>query len=293
MADRAAELLEQALTLFRQLGDAWGTARVLSGLSRSARRRGDLDTARDLAEEALSLYRKLALPGFVAQLLLLLGHIAREQAAYARGRGCFREALGLCRDVGDKSGVGSALFGLGSCVATDDRRRAAWLLGAAQQMVELMGSNERYVFGAGYEVIVGAVMDDPSASRAWAEGRATPLERVIAEALAADDGASLSAAVVAVAGDPVGPPDQHGMASQRRPAGTPRLVGGRSFPGRLTAREVQVLRHVTAGKTNREIAAALYLSEKTIGNHLTSIFSKLDVSSRAAASAYAVRHGLA
>jgi DNA-binding NarL/FixJ family response regulator len=68
---------------------------------------------------------------------------------------------------------------------------------------------------------------------------------------------------------------------------------GPLFPGGLTAREVSVLRLVATGKSNREIARDLALSDKTIANHLTSIFTKLDVDNRAAAAAFGVRHGLA
>ena len=60
----------------------------------------------------------------------------------------------------------------------------------------------------------------------------------------------------------------------------------------LTERELEVLRHVAAGQTNRAIAADLILSEKTVARHLSNIFSKLDVSSRAAATAYAYEHDL-
>ena len=58
-------------------------------------------------------------------------------------------------------------------------------------------------------------------------------------------------------------------------------------PGGLTAREVEVLRLVAAGKTNPEIAAMLVLSEKTVARHLSNIFSKIDVRSRTAAAAFA------
>jgi DNA-binding CsgD family transcriptional regulator len=64
-------------------------------------------------------------------------------------------------------------------------------------------------------------------------------------------------------------------------------------PGGLSAREVEVLRLVAAGATNRAIAGELYLSEKTVERHLSNIFAKLGVSSRAAATAFAFRHGLA
>lgn len=62
--------------------------------------------------------------------------------------------------------------------------------------------------------------------------------------------------------------------------------------GGLTARELEVLRHVAAGKTNRAIAADLFLSEKTVARHVSNIFAKLRLSSRAAATAYAYEHDL-
>jgi DNA-binding NarL/FixJ family response regulator len=62
--------------------------------------------------------------------------------------------------------------------------------------------------------------------------------------------------------------------------------------GGLTARELEVLRLVAAGKTNRTIAADLFLSEKTVARHVSNIFGKLGVSSRAAATAHAYEHDL-
>jgi DNA-binding NarL/FixJ family response regulator len=66
-----------------------------------------------------------------------------------------------------------------------------------------------------------------------------------------------------------------------------------ALPGGLTAREAEVLRLVAAGKSNREIAALLVLSDKTVARHLSNIFAKLGLSSRTAATAYAFEHGLA
>jgi DNA-binding NarL/FixJ family response regulator len=62
--------------------------------------------------------------------------------------------------------------------------------------------------------------------------------------------------------------------------------------GGLTAREVQVLRLVATGRTNRVIAAELVLSERTVDRHVSNIFTKLGVSSRAAATAWAYEHQL-
>jgi DNA-binding CsgD family transcriptional regulator len=63
-------------------------------------------------------------------------------------------------------------------------------------------------------------------------------------------------------------------------------------PGKLTAREVEVLRLVATGMGNRAIAKRLTISEKTVARHLSNIFTKLDLTSRAAATAYAYQHGL-
>jgi DNA-binding CsgD family transcriptional regulator len=73
-------------------------------------------------------------------------------------------------------------------------------------------------------------------------------------------------------------------ALSRKTAPTP--VGG------LTARELEVLRLVAAGQTNRAIAADLFLSEKTVARHVSNIFTKLGLSSRSAATAYAYEHNL-
>ncbi|HEX5012647.1 MAG TPA: response regulator transcription factor [Candidatus Limnocylindrales bacterium] len=63
-------------------------------------------------------------------------------------------------------------------------------------------------------------------------------------------------------------------------------------PGGLSAREVEVIRALAAGRTNREIATSLGISERTVDRHVSNIFTKLDVSSRAAATAFAYEQGL-
>jgi DNA-binding NarL/FixJ family response regulator len=62
--------------------------------------------------------------------------------------------------------------------------------------------------------------------------------------------------------------------------------------GPLTGREVEVLRLVATGRTNRAIARDLAISEKTVARHVSNIFTKLDLPSRAAATAYAYEHKL-
>ena len=62
--------------------------------------------------------------------------------------------------------------------------------------------------------------------------------------------------------------------------------------GSLSEREAQVLRLLAAGKTNREIAEELFISEKTVARHVSNIFDKLGVSSRTGATAWAYQHNL-
>lgn len=66
----------------------------------------------------------------------------------------------------------------------------------------------------------------------------------------------------------------------------------RPLPAGLTEREVEVLRLVATGLTNNEIAATLFLSVKTVSRHLSNIFTKIDVTTRTAATAFAFEHGL-
>jgi DNA-binding NarL/FixJ family response regulator len=70
-------------------------------------------------------------------------------------------------------------------------------------------------------------------------------------------------------------------------------LSGSARPGGLSRREVEVLALVAAGKTNRAIAAELVISEKTVARHVSNIFTKLELSSRAEATGYAYKHGLA
>jgi DNA-binding NarL/FixJ family response regulator len=70
------------------------------------------------------------------------------------------------------------------------------------------------------------------------------------------------------------------------------LLGHGVAPGGLSPREVEVLRLVASGRSNPQVAAELFLSEKTVARHLSNIFTKLDVGSRTAAAAFAYQHGL-
>jgi DNA-binding CsgD family transcriptional regulator len=77
----------------------------------------------------------------------------------------------------------------------------------------------------------------------------------------------------------------------REPGHAPREAA--SHPASLTPRETEVLRLVAAGRTSKEISADLSVSVRTVGRHITNIYTKIGARTRADATAYAIRHDLA
>ncbi|HEX6197662.1 MAG TPA: response regulator transcription factor [Jiangellaceae bacterium] len=75
-------------------------------------------------------------------------------------------------------------------------------------------------------------------------------------------------------------------------AGDLAQLQGSSGESPLSVREIEVIRHVAAGESNHEIAEALFISERTVERHVSNIFAKLGINSRAAATAHAYKHGL-
>ncbi len=145
------------------------------------------------------------------------------------------------------------------------RPRAARLYGAAEALHEAIGHRPDPATRALVARQLGAARartDAATWAAAWAAGRALPAERAVAEALAAPEG------------------DAGGPAP---PAG----------PGRLTPREVEVLRLLAAGRSNREMAAALSVSPRTVERHLENLYRKIAARNRAEAAAWALRHRLA
>jgi DNA-binding NarL/FixJ family response regulator len=102
--------------------------------------------------------------------------------------------------------------------------------------------------------------------------------------------------MIADACDALGDHDAASMESRAGHAALELLRGGAASgepPDGLTHREVEVLLMLATGMTNRAISQELFISEKTVASHVSHIFTKLGVTSRSAATAYAYDHGLA
>ena len=271
--DRQVALSEEALALWRGLGDNAGVAATLLSLGGAARIRADYGRARALHEEALALNRARSDSGDVAWALTALAEVAADEGDRARAAALFREAARLHADAGHHFPIVYCLLGLAGLAATGGRaEEAARLLGAAEALWE---PNDRLVPAkrephARLVARVRAGLGEDAFAAAWAAGRALPLDQVVAEAaqLAAD-----------LAADPAG-------------AATPAEEPSAAERAGLTAREVEVLRLLVAGRSDPQIAAALFLSPRTVQWHVANLLRKLGLPSRDAAAAHAARHGL-
>ena len=87
-------------------------------------------------------------------------------------------------------------------------------------------------------------------------------------------------------------PEPVSSAPRRAHGASPASQGTPAYPAGLTAREVEVLRLVAEGLTDAKVAERLVLSRRTVQTHLSSIYSKLQVNTRSAATRFAVEHGL-
>ena len=173
-----------------------------------------------------------------------------------------REARSRWQSEQCLEGLAQAASARGHC------EHAARLFGAAEAQREIVGQRYEPVDQASHDqwvVPTRAALGDTHFAAAWAEGRALTLDQSVEYALAWVE------------------PEKPGKARQpdRKPNDDP-----------LTVREREVAALVARGQTNREIAAALVISERTADAHVQNILNKLGFSSRAQIGAWAAEHGL-
>jgi DNA-binding CsgD family transcriptional regulator len=259
------------------LGSAYWRFLYLQNWGWTALLRGDPERATVLIEEAVELARerRRGFMGLLSRSLDNLGWAALLGGELGRARAQFGENLVLSQELGDKGTLLMSLEGL-ACVAgaEGEAERAARLFGAAESLQEALDyrlvPQERALLEP-YRSSVRSRLGVATWEGAVAEGDAMGLDRAIAYAL------------------PNEKPSGHPSPVLSRPSAssTP------EYPAGLSPRELEVLRLVVEGLTNAQAAKELYLSPRTIETHLTSIYQKLGVSSRAAATRFALEHGLA
>ncbi|HSL11275.1 MAG TPA: LuxR C-terminal-related transcriptional regulator [Actinomycetota bacterium] len=281
---------EEALRVCRELDGihAATVAESWYALGEIRRLRGDHDGARAAYERARELGRDPQ-PG-VAMLSVAEGHVSVAAAAIRSALSATTEPLARARllpaqveiaiEAGDRSTAAAAcdeLATVASAFASSGLEASARHARGALTLAE----------GAPAEAL-GILLD---AIRRWQHVDA-PYEVARARVLAArayaelgDEGSSRAELEAADRGFA-----RLGAGEAGRGRGVPHLTA--AAPGGLSEREVEVLRLVASGRTNRDVARTLVISEKTVARHLSNIFAKLGVASRTEAAAYAFERGI-
>ncbi|TMD70049.1 MAG: hypothetical protein E6I91_00665 [Chloroflexi bacterium] len=266
-------LLEESLALFREIGDKWGVATDFMLLGQIAFQQDDVITARSLAEESVRLCREVGHRWDSCQSLTILAKVAETQHDQLTARTLYQESLDLARAVGDKVLIASGLEDLANAIAAQGEPVwATRLWGVAAALRDTIGAPMPPIKRAGYEAATAAVrihLGEKAFAAALTQGRMmTPEQALLAR-------------------------DQE-TTCQQSPAGAvaASLAKAPPYPAGLTAREVEVLRLVAQGLTDRQVAEQLIISPRTVNTHLNSIYNKLGVDTRAAATRFAVEHRL-
>ncbi len=284
----AAAYAEEALALVRIAGNRWDQAYVLCDLGMAELGAGNLDRATRILEAALAMSEEVGNDFNRALTLSGLGLAACVAGVHAGATARFASALPLWRQAGNRENLTEWLAGV-ACLAAGmgAHEQAAYLMGAVHRQCEVLGHRlglpDRQLFDDA-ERSVHAQLGDEVFTAARAAGRDQSLTGALegAEAWLANPSARESATTAMVA------PRSQG-ASLARGAG-PAIV---SLGADLTRREREVLALLCQRLGNPEIAEALYLSTRTVENHVAAIFDKLDVHTRRDAAAAAARLGLA
>jgi predicted ATPase/DNA-binding CsgD family transcriptional regulator len=309
---RAHTFIEESLATSRKTGDTEGVARSSWLLALLIMAQGDLAKARTLLEGSLALSSEVGDKRNNAYSRVILGYVAIFQDLPAQARTLLEDGLALLREMGDRRGIAWALYGLGwealsqgnaaaaqplfeeslallrelghrwfmalclealaaAFAAQGQPERAARLWGAAEKLRDMVGASLPPVVQPMYEsflIAARAQAGETAFASAWAEGRIQSLETLL---------------------DAQEPMQAVPAGSQRRP-----LSGSASekSPAGLTARELEVLRWVAMGLTDAQVAEKLVISPRTVSTHLTSIYNKLGVTTRSAATRFAVEHHL-
>ena len=269
----AIQLLEEALALRQQLGDRRGVANIHAQLAGIALGQRQYERAEHLGREALTAYREVDDDTGATVPLVMLGMAAGEQGDTARAVSLMRQGL----EAGGRLQDRRLLLLVSNMVVwwlsgeQGDAERLGVLLGAAEAMgdaIEPMSGGWRKTRTPDAAAALRARLGTERFEAALREGRSLSFAQI--------------SALVALVLNEVGADGSHAEEASGK---TRRHL-------LLSKREEDVLRLVAEGLTNKEIAQRLIVTENTVKTHVTSLFNKLGVDSRAQAVAVAANGGL-
>jgi non-specific serine/threonine protein kinase len=305
-ADASFGPLRESVSLWRELGEKAGAARALAiiGLSLAVYT-DDLDSARETLEEAWALSQTTEEPWGMGYSAYGLGHLAAREGATEDALLKFEQSLAIRRSTGNQWGVGYSLYRLslvalgrndiaraaelqyqslatsfelrnkrGMAVSTDVLACLAALQGRSERAARLFGVAQTLLEAANYVLpptLAQLRTRTESATRADLGARAFAAAVSYGRSLSLSEGVAYALA-------------EYGLST-----GNPTLVRSRGPHPGLSRRETQIVRLVSQGLTDRQIATELRISPRTVDGHLRRIFAKLGVSSRSALTAWGVR----
>ncbi len=281
----ARAVFEECRSLFQVVQDPWGVANSMLGLGLVACGPGDYAVARAQFEAARTLWQGQADKWSLTIVLNALGEVMQRQGDLDEATEVYGQCLMINRDVGDKTMSAMVLHHLGTVAQIRGRYHdavrlyavAAVLHGAARGMNPHTLSNP-----ADYErdiQIVRVLLGEESFLALWAEGEALTAAQAMKLALTGHTQDANEPTFIP-AKTRFSPPPQSSGASP--PAA----------PANLSAREVDVLRLLAQGLTYAQIADQLVISRRTVNSHVISIYGKLDVHTRLAATRFALENNL-
>ncbi len=270
--NQARSYLEESLLLARDVGDTRSMALIAASVADVARCQRDYDRAAELYAESLALYRKLGNQAEIPAIWHNQGYVALGKGNYGAAQALFTDSLLRQLERGNRAGVAEGLAGLAALAGAQAApERAARLFGAAAAIRETIAAPvwpaERFEVER-HEAAVQALLGESNFARLQVAGRALTLEQAVAYAL-----------------------QDFRQAAEGRTDSLSRQEMKQHFDG-LTAREREVAGLIAQGHSNRAIAAALVITERTAERHVANILSKLGFTSRAQIAAWAVQKGL-
>jgi predicted ATPase/DNA-binding CsgD family transcriptional regulator len=262
---RARVLAEEMLAIGRKVRSKRGTAIALSQVGQIAFQQGEMESAVAFFAESIQLSQEMGDRRSMVRTRLLMAGLAARQGHDALARREYEESLAVAIELGIVGFIASGLKGLG-CMAAAQRLYAwaALLWGAAEPLPESQSVAIPLPIYERLRTTARTHLGESAFEQHLAEGRAMTPEQAVAAQQASN-------------------PEVPAKASTKR---------SRGYPAGLTAREVEVLRLVAQGLTNEQLAERLVISYRTVTTHLTSIYTKLGVTSRAAATRFAIEHHL-
>lgn len=247
--EKASECFEEALEIQRGTGDEVNASLTLQALGSVAVARRDYARAAELHEEALSMARRIGDPVAIGFAIGMGTLISVGLGDHERAKSLRAEGLGLAARAGHERFVVLYLHASAMISVSEGRLpRAARLWGAAEALQEVIGSTispleEQYF--APYISATREGLEDPETP--WAEGRRMTKDEAAAYALSEEDDSG----------------EEEAAAEQP-----------------LSKREREVAELVAKGLTNRRISEELYISKRTVDNHVRNILAKLGLDSR-------------